>query len=131
MIGRKEKREGSVPHLHHVVGAIELGGGVIDQDLPPLLSIQREGAQGRHLRHRIGGEEDRVVRARKENVRLPLPLLLEEDNQVAHHLLELEVKLRGLRQGHPQLGIQPIRGIDQDQGVRDRDVGLGQSPGAQ
>ena len=130
MIGRREKREGSVPRLHHVVGAIELGGGVIDQGLPPLLSIQREGAQGHHLRHRTGGE-DRVVQAREENVRLPLPLLLEEDNQVAHPLLELEVKLRGLRQGHPQLGIQPIRGIDQDQGVRDRDVGLGQSPGAQ
>ena len=114
---------------------IEVERGVIGQGLPPL-SVQREGAQDHHLLlHRAGGEH-LAVQMREENVRL-LPLLFEEDNRVAHHLLELEVELRGLcqqaqsdRLGHPQLGIRPISGVDRDRGVREG-VGLGQSPGAQ
>jgi hypothetical protein len=72
----------------------------------------------------------------EENALLFLPYLpLKEDNRVVHHLLELGVESRGLRQqaqnvrpGHPRLGIRPIRGVDQ---VQDSDVDLGQSPGAQ
>ncbi len=141
---RREKGEGSIPpRLHHVVRVTEVERGDIDLGLPPLLflTVQIEKAQDHHhlLLHQCTGGEGRVVQMIEENALLFLsPLPLEEDNRVVHHLLELGVESRGLRQqaqnvhpGHPRprLGIRPIRGVDR--GVQDRDVGLGQSPGAQ
>ena len=137
MIREGEKSEGSVPHLHHAVGVTEeVERDAVGRDLPPLLllNVQREGAQDhRHLLHHTEGE-DHAVRTRNENALLLLPVLSEEDDQVARHL-ELGVKLRDLRLqpqrnrlGHLQPGIRPIRGEGQDQGVQ---RGKGQSQGVQ
>ena len=137
MIREGEKSEGSVPHLQHAVGVTEeVERDAVGRDLPPLLllNVQREGAQDhRRLLHRTEGE-DHAVQTRNENALLLLPVLSEEDDQVARHL-ELGVKLRDLPLqpqrnclGHLQPGIRPIRGVGQSQGVQ-RDKG--QSQGVQ